>query len=74
MTVDLSGFAALVEIWRAEVDDAIAGNDEIRSYITDLEERIDAEPWGRADEDVADGDELVGEVEQYLLDQGDDTE
>jgi hypothetical protein len=74
LTVDLSGFAALVEIWRAEVDEAIAGNDEIRSYITDLEERIDAEPWGRADEDVPDADELVGEVEQYLRDQGDDTE
>jgi proteasome assembly chaperone (PAC2) family protein len=74
LTVDLSGFAALVEIWRAEVDEAIAGNDEIRSYITDLEERIDAEPWGTADEDVPDADELVGEVEQFLRDQGDDTE
>ena len=73
LSVDLSGFDALIEIWRAEVDEAIEGNDEIRSYIRDLEERIDAEPWGAGDEeDVPDADELVGEVEQFLRNQGDE--
>ena len=75
LTVDLTGFEALIEIWRAEVDEAIEGNDEIRSYIRDLEERIDAEPWGAGDDDdVPNADELVGEVEQFLRDQGDDAE
>ena len=73
LTVDLSGFDALITIWRAEVDGAIEDNDEVRSYIRELEERIDSEPWHAADDDdVPSGDELAEELEQFLRDQGDE--
>ena len=75
MTVDLSAFDALITVWRSEVDEAIEDNDEVRSYIRELEDRIDNEPWSAADDDdVPSGDELVEELEQYLRDQDDDEE
>jgi predicted ATP-grasp superfamily ATP-dependent carboligase len=67
LSLDLSGFDALVAMWRAEVDEAIEDNEEIRNYVHELESRIDAEQ-----EDVPDGGDLVEELERYLRDQGAD--
>ena len=67
LSLDLSGFDALAAMWRAEVDRAVEGDDEIRGYVHELESRIDA-----AAPDVPHDQDLIGEVERFLRDQGDD--
>jgi proteasome assembly chaperone (PAC2) family protein len=73
LMLDLRPFDALVAMWRAEVDQAISDNDEVKAYVSELESRIDHEaielgtgPAG----DVPRGDELVQELEQFLREQG----
>lgn len=79
LTFDLRGFDQLVDLWRDQVDHALADNDEVSTYVRDLESRVDAED---ADErgivlgghpagggSVPDADDLAAEVEQFLRDQ-----
>jgi hypothetical protein len=77
--LELDGLEQLVEIWRAQVDHAIADNDEVKTYVRRLEAQIDAEDatelgvvLGGGD-DLSDVGELVDEVEQYLREQGEET-
>jgi PAC2 family len=80
LTLDLAEFDRRIALWRAEVDEAIEDNDEVRRYIGELEARIDeeadAEQWNaRAGEgDVPNSDQLVQELEQFLREQGDSPE
>jgi len=79
LTVDLDGLARTAQSWREKVDEVAAGDDDVRNYVSTLEERFDAEAtadgsvsdrsWGR----LPSGDELAREVERYLREQRDDT-
>ncbi len=80
---DLGGLDQLVDLWRSQVDHAIAENDEVSTYVRDLESRVDAEdaeergivlgghPAGGGS--VPGADDLAAEVEQFLRDQDDTT-
>jgi proteasome assembly chaperone (PAC2) family protein len=84
--LELGGLEQLVDIWRAQVDRAIADNDEVQTYVRELEARIDAEDAeqhgvvlggteaadaGMTDAGLTDAGELVDEVERFLREQGD---
>jgi len=76
---DFQGLDQLAELWRLQVDRAIADNDEVTTYVRELEARIDAEDATEREvvlgEHPAGGgsipsvDELADEVEQYLREQ-----
>ena len=78
LTVDLDGLARTAQSWREKVDEVAAGDDDVRNYVSTLEERFDAEAtadgsvsdrtWGR----LPSGDELAREVERYLREQRDE--
>jgi hypothetical protein len=77
VSLALDGLDQLVDLWQRQVDNAIVGNDEMQVYVRELEARIDAEDATRhgvvlGDEPIPSADELVGEVEQFLREQGDD--
>jgi proteasome assembly chaperone (PAC2) family protein len=79
LTLDLQGLDQLVDLWRDQVDHAISDNDEVTTYVRDLESRVDAEdaeergivlgghPAGGGS--VPNPDDLAAEVEQFLRDQ-----
>ena len=78
---DLHGLDQLVDLWRVQVDHAIRDNDEVSTYVRELEGRVDAEdaeergivlgghPAGGGS--VPDADALAAEVEQFLREQDD---
>jgi hypothetical protein len=79
LDLDLHGLDQLVDLWRVQVDHAIRDNDEVSSYVRELEGRVDAED---ADErgivlgghpagggSVPDGEDLAAEVERFLREQ-----
>ena len=74
LSFDLAGIDQLIDLWRVQVDRAIAENDEIKTYVTELEARVDAEEAEErgtilGEPDIPSGDELIGEVERFLRDQ-----
>ena len=54
------------EAWRTRVDEVVAQDDDVQTYVGQLEERYDAEP----EPDVPSGETLAAEVEQFLRDRG----
>jgi proteasome assembly chaperone (PAC2) family protein len=73
----LESLDRLADLWRAQVDQALVGNDEMQGYVRQLELRVDtddAEEQGVVlDADgLPSADELVGEVERFLREQGGD--
>lgn len=54
-------------VWRARVDEVVSQDDDVRTYVGQLEERYDAE----AETDVPSGEALAAEVEQFLRDRRD---
>ncbi|HMG26198.1 MAG TPA: PAC2 family protein [Acidimicrobiia bacterium] len=54
------------EAWRTRVDEVVAQDDDVRTYVGQLEERYDTE----AETDVPSGETLAAEVEQFLRDRG----
>jgi hypothetical protein len=50
------------------VDEVVSQDDDVRSYVGQLEERYDTE----AETDIPSGEGLADEVEQFLRDRGDD--
>ncbi len=80
LTLELDGLEQLVDVWRSQVDHAIADNDEVQTYVRRLEAQIDAEDASEQGVLLGDGDaddmsnagELVDEVEQYLREQGEE--
>jgi proteasome assembly chaperone (PAC2) family protein len=75
LSLELEGLEQLVDIWRAQVDRAIEDNDEVQTYVRELEARVDAED--AVDQGVILGHdempsagELVDEVERFLREQG----
>jgi len=75
LQLDLQGLDQLVDLWRIQVDHAISDNDEVTTYVRDLESRVDAEDAGERGGHPAGGgsvpnaDDLAAEVEQFLRDQ-----
>ena len=82
LELDLHGLDQLVDLWRVQVDQAIRQDDEVSTYVRELEGRVDAE---EADERgivlgghpagggaVPDADTLAAEVEQFLREQDDE--
>jgi hypothetical protein len=79
LELDLQGLDQLVDLWRVQVDHAIRDNDEVSSYVRELEGQVDADD---ADERgivlgghpagggaIPDADDLAAEVEQFLREQ-----
>ena len=58
----------LSEAWQTRVDEVVSQDDDVRSYVGQLEERYDTE----AETDIPSGEGLADEVEQFLRDRGDD--
>jgi proteasome assembly chaperone (PAC2) family protein len=78
LPLELDGMEQLIDVWRAQVDHAIADNDEVQTYVRQLEARIDAEDADEqgvllGENDISNAGELVDEVEQFLREQGEDT-
>lgn len=73
---DLTRLERTALSWREKVDEVAAGDDDVRNYVSTLEERFDAEgstsdrSWGT---NLPSGDELAKEVERFLREQRDDT-
>jgi proteasome assembly chaperone (PAC2) family protein len=68
---DLAPLERTAEVWRTKVDEVASADDDVRGYVTTLEERFDAEAasdtsWGAH---LPTGDELATEVERFLREQ-----
>jgi proteasome assembly chaperone (PAC2) family protein len=61
VTVDIGDLASKARQFRATVDEAIEGNDELRQYVEQLENEV-------ADEDEDEAESLVNEIEDFLKD------
>jgi proteasome assembly chaperone (PAC2) family protein len=76
LSFDLAGLEQLADVWRAQVDRAIEDNDEVKTYVRELEARVDAqtaedEGVVLGEDSVPDVDDFVDEVERFLREQGD---
>jgi len=76
LSFDLAGLEQLADVWRAQVDRAIADNDEVKTYVRELEARVDAqaaedEGVVLGEDTVPDVEDFVDEVERFLREQGD---
>jgi proteasome assembly chaperone (PAC2) family protein len=80
LDLDLASLDQLVDLWRVQVDHAIRDDDDVSTYVRELEGRVDAEeaeargivlgghPAGGGS--VPDAEELAAEVERFLREQG----
>ena len=66
---DLSRLVEASRAFEQQVDEALAGNIEMRAYLTELERRIDAGITEAATPDLAPASDLIGELEAYLRQQ-----
>jgi hypothetical protein len=73
-TLDLRELGVAAEAWRARVDGAVAGDEEMRDYVQALEDQRGDGPGVGASDDVIDeipsGDDLAEAFEEYLREQG----
>jgi proteasome assembly chaperone (PAC2) family protein len=67
-TFELADLDELSQAWQTRVDEVVSQDDDVRSYVGQLEERYDTE----AETDIPSGEGLADEVEQFLRDRGDD--
>jgi proteasome assembly chaperone (PAC2) family protein len=65
---ELEGLDEQGREWQARVDEVVSEDDDVRTYVGQLEERYDAE----VETDVPSGETLAAEVEQFLRDRPDD--
>jgi proteasome assembly chaperone (PAC2) family protein len=65
---ELGELDELSEAWQTRVDEVVSQDDDVRSYVGQLEERYDTE----TETDIPSGEGLADEVEQFLRDRGDD--
>src|SRR6266700_449310 len=65
---ELGDLDELSQAWQTRVDEVVSQDDDVRSYVGQLEERYDTE----AESDIPSGEGLADEVEQFLRDRGDD--
>ena len=67
-TFELGDLDELSQAWQTRVDEVVSQDDDVRSYVGQLEERYDTE----AETDIPSSEGLADEVEQFLRDRGDD--
>jgi proteasome assembly chaperone (PAC2) family protein len=65
---ELGDLDELSQAWQTRVDEVVSQDDDVRSYVGQLEERYDSE----SETDMPSGEGLADEVEQFLRDRGDD--
>ena len=65
---ELGDLDELSQAWQTRVDEVVSQDDDVRSYVGQLEERYDSE----SETDIPSGEGLADEVEQFLRDRGDD--
>ena len=86
IALELGDLDALADEWRVQVDRLLVDNEEMQTYVAELERQLDAaaaEEQGTApgpairpviaEDDIPSGEELVGEVERFLREQGRDS-
>jgi hypothetical protein len=66
---ELGELDELSQAWQTRVDEVVSEDDDVRTYVGQLEERYDTE----AETDVPSGETLAAEVEQFLRDRGDNS-
>jgi len=73
-TLDLRELGVASAAWRARVDSAVAGDDEMRDYVRALEDQSDGSASeagpGADSEEIPSGDDLAEAFEEYLREQG----
>ena len=65
---ELGDLDELSQAWQTRVDEVVSQDDDVRSYVGQLEERYDSE----SETDIPSGEGIADEVEQFLRDRGDD--
>jgi proteasome assembly chaperone (PAC2) family protein len=65
---ELGDLDELSQAWQTRVDEVVSQDDDVRSYVGQLEERYDTE----TETDIPSGEGLADEVEQFLRDRRDD--
>src|SRR6266550_299179 len=65
---ELADLDELSQAWQTRVDEVVSQDDDVSSYVGQLEERYDTE----AETDIPSGEGLADEVEQFLRDRGND--
>jgi len=82
ISLDLGDLEEQADAWRAQVDNAMADDEDVKDYVRQLEARVDAEAAAEqgvvlgdslSDADLPSGDDLADELQRFLRDQGDDT-
>jgi len=75
--LDLDRLERTAEAWREKVDEVATNDDDVRRYVTTLEERYDQDDSEESDPtwsaNLPSGDELALELERFLRDQPDDS-
>lgn len=74
LRLDLGPLERTAATWREKVDEVTMADDDVRQYVTTLEERYDQDAqsdtsWG---ENLPSGDELAGELERFLREHRDE--
>jgi proteasome assembly chaperone (PAC2) family protein len=65
--LELDDLDDLSVAWRERVDEVVAGDDEVRAYVSKLEERAELQNVDEAD--IPSGESLAAELERFLRDQ-----
>jgi predicted ATP-grasp superfamily ATP-dependent carboligase len=63
---DVSKLVEASQAFERQVDEALAGNVEMRAYLAEIEKRIDAGVSEAATPDLSPAGDLIGELEAYL--------
>jgi proteasome assembly chaperone (PAC2) family protein len=75
LDLSLADFDDEVTAWRRRVDEVVAENDEVRDYVSQLEQQADEaaeeqEPEPITEADLPSGETLAADIERYLREQG----
>ena len=65
--LELDDLDELATAWRARVDEVVADDDEVRAYVSKLEERADLQDLD--EDDLPSGETLAAEFQRFLRDQ-----
>jgi proteasome assembly chaperone (PAC2) family protein len=69
--LELDELDDLATAWRARVDEVVAEDDEVRAYVSKLEERADVQDVD--EDDLPSGETLAAEFQRFLRDQRDES-
>jgi proteasome assembly chaperone (PAC2) family protein len=69
LALELDDLDELGAAWRTRVDEIVAEDDDVRSYVQKLEARADAGADDDGTDEIPSGDDLAQELEQFLREQ-----